>query len=513
MPARCLSINPLAFTRPGSEITDRLDVHFNEPKWDNFEDELDFVCKKHGFTSLEKAVTTFNVGLTTAATAFYREDGVLFLRGENVFEEGLSLESTIYVPEEKHIEWRSSQVFPGNIVINLVGNIGDACLLPEEIPAAQINRALGRIICNHEVAPAKYVLEFINSRLGKWQLIRHSQGGMQRRFNHPDARYVKFPIIRDPSMLELLLQRLGQVKRLHESLIEKTSSIRRKNIETIGKHVDALFARELGLPTFIRRSKALFFTIPADSTCRIDVPANHPDYTRLVDQIKTASNSGALSDLAEESEDRFDPDEHIGQEIHYLAIGDIDGVSGSIIEPQKMLAEDLPSRARRLIHSGNILVGIAGASTGTENMVVFPVTREQEGWVATTGFLVLRPRDGVDIHYVCSLLKAPFVLRQIRALLTSPAMPTISDTDFMQIAVPVTNSDARETTLIEINRVLKEQRQLTIQLEQISEQIEQLLSEAKSNIFDLLDDDKFSAISARAMCIESAMGKIEEALQ
>ncbi|MCX9488564.1 hypothetical protein IG511_06555, partial [Vibrio cholerae] len=122
-------------------------------------------------------------------------------------------------------------------------------------------------------------------------------------------------------------------------------------------------------------------------------------------------------------------------------------------------------------------------------------------------------RDGVDIHYVCSLLKAPFVLRQIRALLTSPAMPTISDTDFMHLAVPVTSPDTREKTLNEINKVLKEERQLTIQLEQISEQIEQLLSEAKSNIFDLLDDDKFSAISARAMVIENTMGKIEEALQ
>lgn len=92
-------------------------------------------------------------------------------------------------------------------------------------------------------------------------------------------------------------------------------------------------------------------------------------------------------------------------------------------------------------------------------------------------------------------------------------MPTISDTDFMHLAVPVTSPDTREKTLNEINKVLKEERQLTIQLEQISEQIEQLLSEAKSNIFDLLDDDKFSAISARAMVIENTMGKIEEALQ
>lgn len=513
MPATCLNKIPLVFTRPGAEITDRLDVHFNEPKWDGFEDELGSVCKKFGFSSLENAVTTFNVGLTTAATAFYRDEGVLFLRGENVFEEGLKLGSSTYVPEEKHGEWRSSQVFPGYIVINLVGNIGDACLVPDEIPAAQINRALGRIVCNDEIAPARYVLEFINSRLGKWQLIRHSQGGMQRRFNHPDAYHVKLPIIENSAALELLLNRLGEIKLLHASLLEKINGIRRRSAEATGRHVDALFSKELGLFAFIERSRALFFTIQADSTCRIDVPANHPDYTGLVEQIKASKNSGSLLDLVEASEDRFNLEDHLGEEVRYLAIGDIDGISGSIIEPQRMLAEELPSRARRSIHAGDILVGIAGASTGTENMVVFPVTHEQEGWVATTGFLVLRPRDGVEISYICALLKAPFVLRQIRALLTSPAMPTISDADFVKLAVPVTNSDARERTLNEISKFLKEDQQLTIQLSQVSEQIEQLLSEAKSNIFDLLDDDKFSAMSVRAIGIEADMEKIEETLQ
>ena len=102
------------------------------------------------------------------------------------------------------------------------------------------------------------------------------------------------------------------------------------------------------------------------------------------------------------SEERFNPDEHIGQEIYYLAIGDIDGISGKIIAPQNDDGRGTSFSCRRLIHEGDILIGIAGASTGTENMVVFPVTGEQEGWVATTGFLVLRPKDR-SIFITCVL--------------------------------------------------------------------------------------------------------------
>lgn len=213
------------------------------------------------------------------------------------------------------------------------------------------------------------------------------------------------------------------------------------------------------------------------------------------------------------SEDRFNPDEHTGQEINYLAIGDIDGISGRIIAPQTMMAEELPSRARRLIHEDDILLGIAGASTGTENMVIFPVTGEQEGWVATTGFLVLRPKDGVDIHYVCTLLKAPFVLRQIRALLTSPAMPTISENDVLQLTVPATDSDTRAEVLREIIRILSEGHNLAKRLSDISAQIRALMSDAKSNIFSLLDDDKYFEMSSKAREIEDAMRRVEEALQ
>ena len=146
-------------------------------------------------------------------------------------------------------------------------------------------------------------------------------------------------------------------------------------------------------------------------------------------------------------------------------------------------------------------------------MVVLPVTNEQDGWVATTGFLVLRPKSDVDIQYVCALLKAPFVLRQIRALLTSPAMPTISESDVMQLAVPVTNAETRSSTLLEIKSILSDGNKLAKQLEEISGQIQGLLSEAKSNIFDLLDDKKFSAISVKSNEIERAMAKIEEALR
>ena len=467
-------------------------------------------CDLIPLSELVSPDTPITYGVVKAGDA--QDEGVPMIKVEDIGRNwSINTSNLMLISHEIAAAYKRTRVQDGDLLLSIVGTIGRIGIVPAQLEGANIFRSVG-LVRLKDKRLITFIALYLESGLAQLQLGFSSRGGANKRINLADLREVKIPSIDFETATEIF-DRFSTIRELLVNAERRLVNQRLLSFKKQGEAIDSVFCHEFGFKKFAETSKGKVFLKRASLLERFDIPVNHPSYTKLIHQIKASAKSGSLSDLVNLSEERFNPDEHIGQEIYYLAIGDIDGISGNIIEPQKMVAEDLPSRARRLIHAGDILVGIAGASTGTENMVVFPVTREQEGWVATTGFLVLRPRDGVDIHYVCSLLKAPFVLRQIRALLTSPAMPTISDTDFMQLAVPVTNSDARETTLIEINRVLKEERQLTIQLEQISEQIEQLLSEAKSNIFDLLDDDKFSAISARAMGIENAMGKIEEKLQ
>lgn len=444
--------------------------------------------------------------------------GVAFIKTKNVHAEYLDLSDVDYITEQAHKTTRKSSALKnGDILMTIIGasfEVIGRCLVYRNHPnPANINQNVIGIRVKEEIGlDPDFLCLQLNTVYGQMQVGQKAQRTAQ--FSLNKGLVEDFDVVipgRDEQ--RSILERVNKLSELANSINRKASDLRLAEIQKLGVRVDKIFSNELIINFFIGKSNAHVFLLKHDEAERLDIPVNHPDYKRLVEQIKQSSESGSLSDLVEMSEERFSPAEYIGHEINYLAIGDIDGISGKIIEPQKMLAEELPSRARRLIHAGDILVGIAGASTGTENMVVFPVSSEQEGWVATTGFLVLRPRCGVDIHYVCSLLKAPFVLRQIRALLTSPAMPTISESDFMQLAVPVTNTETREVTLAEIKNVMGEERQITIQLEQIAWQIEKLLSQAKSNIFDLLDDDKFSAMSARAKDIEAAMAKVEEALQ
>jgi hypothetical protein len=105
---------------------------------------------------------------------------------------------------------------------------------------AQINRALGRIIANPDIASAEYILEFLNSDLGKAQLIRYSQGGMQRRFNHPDGEYISVPILDNE---EDLLDALENARNFIGQVIEQANKYKVQRF-ALADDLDSIFVKD-----------------------------------------------------------------------------------------------------------------------------------------------------------------------------------------------------------------------------------------------------------------------------
>lgn len=468
--------------------------------------------ENHPYVTLNDIIkegSAITYGIVQAGDHF--EDGIPMLKVTN-FLEGRAINNGPFdlVNPTLAAKYKRSKLEEGDILLSIRGTVGKVAFVPKRLEGANLNQDIA-VIRLEDKEDNDFLALYLESDLARLQMTLHTRGAAVQGINLKELREVKVPVL-DKEEKDCIKKRFNLIRHLETDVLSRCSSINANLYHSTGFFIDCAFTSELGIESFKETTSRNVFLAKRD-TDRFDIPVNHPDYTKLVEQIKNSPASGVLSDLVEVSGERFNPDEHSGEQVNYLAIGDIDGLSGKIIAPQNMLADDLPSRARRLIREGDILVGIAGASTGTKNMVVYPVTNKQHGWVATTGFLVLRAKKDVDIHYVCTLLKSPFVLRQVRALLTSPAMPTIGESDLLAIAIPVTNTETRNKTLSTITNIISEGRQLAKKLDAIANQIQELISEAKSNIFDLLHDEKFSAMSSKANEIQKDVVQIEEALQ
>lgn len=81
--------------------------------------------------------------------------------------------------------------------------------------------------------------------------------------------------------------------------------------------------------------------------------------------------------------------------IRYLDIGNVDGL-GRIIEAQDMVFEDAPSRARRVLRDGDVIV----STVRTYLRAIAFIEEAGEGLVGSTGFAVLRPVDGTESRFM-----------------------------------------------------------------------------------------------------------------
>lgn len=116
---------------------------------------------------------------------------------------------------------------------------------------------------------------------------------------------------------------------------------------------------------------------------------------------------------------------------NYIALEDVD--RGFLRSHSEQLFATAPSRARRKLRSNDVLV-----STVRPNLQSHLLFKGEAGrWVCSTGFCVVRCREGVTHPgYVFFHLFAGCVNRQIDALLTGSNYPAINSGDVRALQIP-----------------------------------------------------------------------------
>jgi type I restriction enzyme S subunit len=105
---------------------------------------------------------------------------------------------------------------------------------------------------------------------------------------------------------------------------------------------------------------------------------------------------------------------------------------------QQIRFADAPSRARRVIKRGDILV-----STVRPNLQGFAEFQPPDDgpYVCSTGFAVLRPKNGHDQQFFLHQLLSDFGASQFHAYVTGTNYPAISDRDFARLKLLVPPND------------------------------------------------------------------------
>lgn len=190
-----------------------------------------------------------------------------------------------------------------------------------------------------------------------------------------------------------------------------------------------------------------------------------------------------LAQAADINPDALIPErDYPGQEVNYFDISCVENHSGRILEPTKVLASDAPSRARRKVVAGDLLI-----STVRPNLRAFGILRDVPAYaVASTGFAIVRARKEVsDPVFLLESIRSEKCLEQLISRMEKGSYPSVNQTDISDLRLPLPPLETQQTIAAEIEAeqaLVAANRELITRFEtKIETAIDRVWGEAKGS--------------------------------
>lgn len=139
--------------------------------------------------------------------------------------------------------------------------------------------------------------------------------------------------------------------------------------------------------------------------------------------------SAHISDISAKCEQRT-PEEI--EEFVYVDIGSIDRVLKKIATPQTLYGHEAPSRARKVINSGDVLVSLTRPNLNAVSLV----PDQLNGQIASTGFEVIKP-VGVDSRFIFNITRSRHFIDSISGAVQGALYPAAKSSDVQNYKIPL----------------------------------------------------------------------------
>lgn len=165
-------------------------------------------------------------------------------------------------------------------------------------------------------------------------------------------------------------------------------------------------------------------------------------------------------------------------ELAYIDIGNVDS-QGRVHDIVNYRLEDAPSRARRIVRNGDVII----STVRTYLQAIAPIENPPENLIVSTGFAVVRPSDVLDHRFCKYALRAYRFLWEVKSRSTGVSYPAINASDLGDIRVSLPEVSA--------------QRLIANYLDRETARIDGLIEE-KERMLALLEEKRAAIISCVA---------------
>jgi type I restriction enzyme M protein len=218
-------------------------------------------------------ITSISGGATPLG-AEYPDEGVPFLRVQNILPGYLNLNDVVYISEAIHDgQLERSKLLPGDVVLTITGSYGNAAYVPLTLGEANINQHSVRMALRPDILP-EYITAFLNCRFGRLQSDMKITGITRPALDYGAIRTFLVPIL-PPHLQEEV-----------RSIMHKAEQ-QRQRAKDIYAEAENLLLHELGLDTLDLSHELTYerdFKEVAAAD-RFDAQYFHPEKQHVLEQL------------------------------------------------------------------------------------------------------------------------------------------------------------------------------------------------------------------------------------
>ena len=412
---------------------------------------------------------------TTVASAFYPAATQLYSEGDTAFARCVDCVSYPVITKDQDSKFEKipysfgkenkgiSFIKAEDIIITKVGTPCYASILTDYDEIA-LSRTVMGLTGIHGINPY-YLMVFLRCKYGFEQLFRQRELTIQYQLTLPRVKAVDVFVADD------------KLQKAVKRLCEKSRELQKESNESY-QLAEQTLVEIVKCPDFSTTSTHSIKSINESfvRSGRLDAEYYQPKYESIAQKLNTSETVLSLCKLHDKN---FVPQGH--DSYQYIELADV-GQSGDISDVDIQYGSDLPTRARRIVKSGQIIVSSVEGSLQSCALI----TDEYDGALCSTGFYVL-DSNCINSETLLVLFKSEPIQALMKQRCSGTILTAISKDELLSMPLPMIDEDVQKAIAAKVQESVSLRRQSKQLLEYAKQAVEMAIEQGEDTALEWLN--------------------------
>lgn len=448
---RAFEKEPLVFGISLDESSDRLDCVWFNPVINKKIEEIKNKSKNKKSIKLSQVSKISGGKRLPKDTVLFEDENhyIPYVRGVDVKNLKINLGSSHKLTKEIHKTIQNYQLKKNDIVVSIVGTIGNIGMLNQDVEVCDFTENIARLRLEDKKILHKYLLYYLDSDLAKIQFKKFSVGSLQYKLSLNSLRNnINFLVPMENNGYSDKQQQ--EILNKIETSFFKAEELNRKadNLILEAKNV---ISKNLKIAVPIEKKLDVFGSNLGGNKERLDALFNNPLLSELKENIMKYDGWDLLENIID-----FEKDKKVVPSEFYnlVELRNIDDKIGEIVSFKEV--SELGS-SKILLKKNTLLISKLQPEQGK----IVIVSDKSDGKVASSELIPVKLKsDKVSLEYLWVILRSEYTLKQWAYSLTGSSRMRVGKEEINKTVIPIPNEEVRNKIVSETIGFLTEAKRL-----------------------------------------------------